>query len=90
MYQTPSSRLSVLRRAVILVPILVAYLWGLVVSPVWGAAACAAAGKGNPLPLPSSLPLAEFEQQFFAFLQQRTYKTLGWERDTGIRDAGRQ
>jgi hypothetical protein len=44
--------------------------------------------SGNPLPLPSTLPLAEFEKQLFAFLQERHYKKLGWKRDKGIRDTG--
>ena len=44
--------------------------------------------RPNPLPLPSSMPLAEFEEQVFQFLQSREYENLGWLRDKGIRPTG--
>jgi hypothetical protein len=48
----------------------------------------ASSGAGNPLPLPSTCTLEAFEKQVMQFLRQRTYKTLGWKRDKGIRNAG--
>lgn len=40
------------------------------------------------LPLPSRVPLAEFEEKLFAFLSARRYATPGWHRDKGVRDTG--
>ena len=47
--------------------------------------------KGNwasQLPTPSSLSVPEFEQQLFAFLQQRKYDRSGWGQDKHVRDTG--
>src|SRR5258708_7827369 len=40
------------------------------------------------LPLPSRVPLAEYEKKLFAFLNARRYIALGWDRDVGVRDTG--
>lgn len=45
-------------------------------------------GTAADLPRPSSLPLAEFEEQLFAFLNERRYQQLGWAVDKGVRDTG--
>ena len=45
-------------------------------------------GERSPLPLPSSMGVAEYEAQLFEFLNQRSYKALGWISDKRIRDTG--
>ena len=45
-------------------------------------------GKPSDLPLPGSLPLAQYEEKLFAFLNNREYVKLGWVRDKGVRDTG--
>ncbi len=45
-------------------------------------------GRSGRLPLPSSLSVAEYEGHLFEFLNQRTYKSLGWVRDKRVRDTG--
>jgi hypothetical protein len=40
------------------------------------------------LPRPSGVPLAEFEEKLFAFLNERAYQALGWAVDKGVRDTG--
>ncbi len=45
-------------------------------------------GSPSPLPLPSTLPLDEYEEQLYAFLEKREYATLGWKHDKGIRNTG--
>ena len=40
------------------------------------------------LPLPSSLPLVDYEKRLYAFLLARTYTKLGWAVDRGVRDTG--
>jgi mono/diheme cytochrome c family protein len=56
-------------------------------------------GRGSPcanarehsLPLPSTVPAAQFvdyEKQFFAFLERGDYRALGWCVDKGVRDTG--
>ena len=42
----------------------------------------------SPLPLPSSLNVAEYEGQLFEFLNTRQYKSLGWTHDKRVRDTG--
>ncbi len=42
----------------------------------------------SQLPTPSSLSVPEFEQQLFAFLQQRKYDHSQWGRDKQLRDTG--
>src|SRR5262245_55264421 len=46
------------------------------------------AGKLSPLPLPSSLGVAEYEERLFKFLNERTYQALGWAPDKMVRDTG--
>src|SRR6516164_9584479 len=46
------------------------------------------AGQPSGLPLPSQLPLAQFEQKLFDFLNSRRYTQLGWHRDKEVRDTG--
>ncbi len=46
-------------------------------------------GKENPLPLPSSMSVADFENQMFDFLNERVYADeLAWLSDKRIRDTG--
>src|SRR5438309_635813 len=45
-------------------------------------------GQPARLPRPSSLPLKEFEEKLFAFLNERQYQKLGWAVDKGVRDTG--
>src|SRR5436305_15326281 len=45
-------------------------------------------GRAGPLPLPSTLPVAEYEAKLFAFLNAREYTRLGWCRDKCVRDTG--
>src|SRR5262245_16666775 len=45
-------------------------------------------GRLAGLPLPSSLPIAQYEEKLFAFLNSREYAKLGWAHDKGIRDTG--
>lgn len=45
-------------------------------------------GRPSPLPLPSSLSVAAYEEKLFAFLNGRGYVKLGWLRDKGVRDTG--
>jgi len=45
-------------------------------------------GKPADLPLPSTLPLDEYEKALYGFLKQRAYRGLGWCVDKGVRDTG--
>ncbi len=46
-------------------------------------------GKPNPLPLPSTMKVPEFEEQLFEFLKSRSYADqLGWRKDKHVRDTG--
>jgi hypothetical protein len=45
-------------------------------------------GQPSPLPLPSTLPLAEYDAQLFKFLNERRYRDLGWRHDKHVRDTG--
>jgi hypothetical protein len=45
-------------------------------------------GQPANLPRPSSLPLEQFEEKLFAFLNDRQYQKLGWAADKGVRDTG--
>ncbi len=46
-------------------------------------------GKDNPLPLPSTMSVADFEQRMFDFLNERKYADeLEWLSDKKIRDTG--
>ena len=40
------------------------------------------------LPLPSSLPLADYEDRLYGFLFERTYTGLNWAVDRKVRDTG--
>lgn len=48
------------------------------------------ADNGTPadLPLPSTLPLQDYERLLYKWLMQREYQTLDWRRDKGVRDTG--
>ncbi|QDU62736.1 hypothetical protein Pan216_36060 [Planctomycetes bacterium Pan216] len=50
--------------------------------------ACCHDAKKNPLPLPTSMPKAEFEKKLYKFLDSREYDKLGWCADKGVRDTG--
>lgn len=43
---------------------------------------------GGKLPLPCTLPLADYEQLLYAWINDREYARLGWERDRLVRDTG--
>ncbi len=45
-------------------------------------------GRPSPLPLPSQLSVAEYEERLFDFLNKRQYEKLGWRADEEIRDTG--
>ena len=45
-------------------------------------------GAPSPLPLPSTLPLDQYEEKLYAFLEAREYETLGWKRDKSVRNTG--
>lgn len=45
-------------------------------------------GEEADLPLPSSLPLAEYESQLFDFLESGRYHEMGWAVDKRVRDTG--
>ncbi|MGB0176120.1 MAG: cytochrome P460 family protein, partial [Owenweeksia sp.] len=45
-------------------------------------------GKPSPLPLPSTMPLDEYEKELYAFLDKKEYEKLGWKRDKGVRNTG--
>src|SRR5690606_8712245 len=61
---------------------------------VWSGAVCGAEstrpsdGARSPLPLPSSLPVRDYEKLLFDFLNRREYKALGWSVDKRVRDTG--
>ncbi|OZG72942.1 hypothetical protein BTA51_13355 [Hahella sp. CCB-MM4] len=40
------------------------------------------------LPLPSSMPLQDYERVLYTWLLEEKYKTLGWKRDKNVRDTG--
>lgn len=54
------------------------------------AAAQTYGGKGEPadLPLPSTLPLLDYEAKLYPFIAERRYVGLGWARDKRWRDTG--
>ena len=45
-------------------------------------------GRPADLPLPSSLPLQDYEAKLYAFLFDRTYTELNWAVDRYVRDTG--
>jgi hypothetical protein len=49
-------------------------------------------GKKNPLPLPSTVPLVEYEKRLYQFLEERHYDDqpghLNWDVDKHFRDTG--
>ena len=44
--------------------------------------------RPSALPLPHTLPLADYERPLYAFLKQRGYRALGWCVDKAVRDTG--
>lgn len=68
------------------------WLWlGLALScSVWGAdnPAIGTGGKPASLPLPSSLPLQDYERILYRFLMERRYVGLDWSKDKAVRDTG--
>ncbi len=46
------------------------------------------AGEKSPLPLPSTMPLDEYETKLYAFLDNREYETLDWKHDKSVRNTG--
>ncbi|MAN03664.1 MAG: hypothetical protein CMI35_11310 [Owenweeksia sp.] len=46
------------------------------------------AGRPSPLPLPSTLPLDQYEDLLYSFLDKLEYEKLGWKRDKGVRNTG--
>ena len=40
------------------------------------------------LPLPSELAVQDYERLLYTWLMEQRYKTLGWQRDKGVRDTG--
>lgn len=44
--------------------------------------------REDALPLPSALPLDQYDEELSAFIQRRTYADLGWCVDKGVRDTG--
>ena len=40
------------------------------------------------LPLPSSMPLQDYERVLYSWLMTRQYQQLGWDKDKGVRDTG--
>jgi len=45
-------------------------------------------GKPASLPLPSSLPLINYERKLYKWILKRKYTKLGWAYDKGVRDTG--
>ncbi len=45
-------------------------------------------GQPADLPLPSSLPLRDYERVLYTWLLEQKYKTLNWKHDKGVRDTG--
>lgn len=43
---------------------------------------------GGTLPLPCSLPLADYERVLYTWINDREYDRLGWEHDRLVRDTG--
>lgn len=43
---------------------------------------------GGDLPLPCTLPLADYERVLYRWMNERRYAELGWERDERVRDTG--
>ncbi|WP_299211616.1 hypothetical protein [uncultured Tateyamaria sp.] len=65
----------------------------LLLLPMVGATATFAAGEPTQsrpadLPLPSSLPLIDYERALFPWIAKRKYVGLGWNRDKSWRDTG--
>lgn len=54
---------------------------------IWGGAALAQS-EPAPLPLPSTLPLLDYEAELFPFVAQRQFVELDWVRDKSWRDTG--
>jgi mono/diheme cytochrome c family protein len=53
--------------------------------------ACATKPKIGPsadLPLPSNLPLVDYEQKLYRWILERKYSQLGWAVDKSVRDTG--
>ena len=77
---------SSLRNLSVLIGLLV-FAIGLGYSPS-GAALAQADETLSPLPLPSTLPLDEYETLLFDFLESKTYQEMGWAEDKRVRDTG--
>lgn len=45
-------------------------------------------GRPSPMPLPSALSVADYEEHLFEFLNEREYRALGWLKDKRVRDTG--
>lgn len=45
-------------------------------------------GEQSNLPLPSSLPLVDYEKQLYPWILDRKYAKLGWRHDKQVRDTG--
>ncbi len=69
--------------------ILAAILGGLPGSAVAATSSHAVEPREHPLPLPTSRPLAAYEEALFPFVRSRAYATeLGWSHDKRVRDTG--
>ena len=50
--------------------------------------ACAKETESSGLPLPSTLPLKDYEKQLYRWLMTQEYKALKWRSDKSVRDTG--
>ena len=48
----------------------------------------ASAATPADLPLPSTMPLQDYERVLYNWLMTRQYQLLGWDKDKGVRDTG--
>lgn len=60
----------------------------LTITPVHAKETPSGYGRPADLPLPSSMPLQDYESVLYRWLMQREYATLGWARDKSVRDTG--
>ncbi|AZZ94952.1 hypothetical protein EUZ85_00370 [Hahella sp. KA22] len=57
-------------------------------SPSRSQSASQSDGQPADLPLPTSMPLRDYEKVLYTWLLKFDYKKLGWKRDKGVRDTG--
>lgn len=64
----------------------------LLTPPLFGASPAPACDRelriGGTLPLPCTMPLADYEEVLYTWVNDREYTRLGWQKDKHVRDTG--